>query len=151
MIPLKGLFATVALIGAGAYSGIQGVRRWFLAKEAKDWMYTDAIIRESFTYKDPARKNRTHFRVKYEFVAGKAITGLTPRISGDWFLNNSQQQSFVDRYKEGDIVPVYYSRHDPTKNCLDKEDRSGIYIQLVLSAASFGGAALLYWLLTRTA
>ncbi len=114
----------------------QGDPRLDPAGPCRHWQSTEGIIRESTLYKDPERNNATHFRIIYEFVAAGPLTGNTPRLSGNWFFNLKQQQRFVERFKAGEVVTVYYDAANPAQNCLDRDDRSGVIVYSIMSAGA---------------
>ncbi len=143
----KAILAILVSYGAGIWCAILALRKSRAIEEAKRWPSVRGKILESVIYKDPDR-NATHFRVRYEFVVGERIEGNTPRLSGNWFWNNQQQKAFVDRYKSGQEVDVFYNPRDPRKNCLDRKDRSGIGVLWVISVGGVILASLLVWLYT---
>lgn len=121
--------ATLAVFfgfSAGVWCAISAARKTRALQRANFWPSVRGTITESFLYQDPSRKNATHFRVSYEFVVGDQIRGCTPRISGDWFWSNKHQAAFVAKYVVGQEVDVFYDPRDPKRNCLDREDKSGI-------------------------
>lgn len=123
---LKAIVAITFGYGAGLVCGAKAIRGWLLLARARHWQCTEGIVRESTLYKDPEHNNATHFRIVYEFVAGHPLVGHSPRLSGNWFFNLKQQQRFVERFKTGEIVAVYYDPANPAQNCLDRDDRSGV-------------------------
>jgi Protein of unknown function (DUF3592) len=134
--------------GAGIWCGIKAFRNWRRFSEAKYWPSVQGTILESVIIPDVENK-RTHFRVRYEFALGDRIESCTPRLSGDWFLNNRLQEEFVARYSSGQTVEVFYDPRDPKLNCIDKTDKSGIHVLGWISLAGFvGGSVLLYLVMT---
>jgi len=142
----KGTLAVVFGFGAGIWFTASALTKMLALQRVKHWPSTEGKVTESVIYQDPAHKNATHFRVKYEFIIGDKIIGSTPRFSGDWFWNKKQQAKFVARFVEGQKVEVFYDPKDPTKNCLDREDISGIVILWIIAAAGTLLASLLVWL-----
>lgn len=126
MHDLKALFAILFGYGAGLVCGAKAIKGWLLLARARRWQSTEGIVRESSLYRVPERQNALHFRIVYEFVAGGPVVGNTPRLSGNWFFNLKQQQRFVERFRAGEVVPVYFDPANPARNCLDREDRSGV-------------------------
>ncbi len=123
---LKAILAILFGYSAGLVCGAKAINGWLLLARAGRWRSTEGIVRESTLYRVPERKNALHFRIVYEFVADRAMVGTTPRLSGNWFFNLKQQSRFVERYKAGEVVTVYYDPADPARNCLDRDDRSGV-------------------------
>lgn len=116
-------------------------------RRASHWSIANGRVLESLTFKDPKHDGKTHFLIRYEFeVRGHRIEGTSPRASGDWFWNNSKQQEFVDRFKKGAPVDVYYDSGDPRLNCIDRTDMSGIYAMLIVAGGAAALGAMLVWL-----
>lgn len=142
----KAVIAMIAGFGAGAWYSYLATKKSFVFREAACWPSVRGRILESITYKDPSKGNKTHFRVRYEYVVGERLEGDTPRLCGDWFWNNKQQAAFVARYSPGKEVEVYYDGRDPKRSCLDRTDRSGITAMWVIAVGGFTLACLLLWL-----
>lgn len=142
----KGTFAVVFGFGAGLWCCIAAARKLLAWQRVKHWPSIKGTVVESLLYQDPHRRNATHFRVKYEFVVGDKIIGSTPRFSGNWFWTNKHQARFVARFVPGQLVDVYYDPRDPTKNCLDREDVSGITILWIIAVGATVLASLIVWL-----
>lgn len=134
----KAILAILGGYGAGIWFSILAWRKQATQERAEGWIPTKGRILEATLYKDPQR-NATHFRIRYVFQVGEPIEGNTPRLSGDWFWNNKQQTAFVARFIAGQEAEVFYDPRDPTKNCLDRMDRSGIW---ALWAIALGGTIL---------
>lgn len=132
--------------GAGIWFSVAALRKMLALQRVKHWPSIEGRVIESVLFQDPERKNATHFRVRYEFVIGDTIIGSTPRFSGDWFWNNKQQAQFVARFVPGQAVEVFYDPKDPTKNCMDRDDRTGIIILWIIAAGGTLLASLLVWL-----
>src|SRR5829696_5578777 len=128
----KGILAIVVGYGAGIYFATSAWRKSSLLRAASRWPSVRGRIIESTLFKNALGK--THFRVRYEFVAGERIESDTPRLCGDWFWNNEAQAAFVARYAPGQEVEVYFSPRDSRQNCLDRTDRSGITAMWVIAA-----------------
>jgi Protein of unknown function (DUF3592) len=142
----KGILAVIFGFGAGIWFSASALKKMLALQRVKQWPSVEGKITESLTYQDSTRKNATHFRVKYEFIIGDKIVGCTPRFSGDWFWNNEAQAKFVARFVAGQKVEIFYDPRDPAKNCLDREDISGIIILWIISAAGTLLASLIVWL-----
>jgi hypothetical protein len=141
----KAIFAICIGYGAGIWFSVLALKKAASLRRAESWTRTQGRIMEATLYKDPDR-NATHFRIRYEFLAGQRIEGTTPRIAGDWFWNGKQQAAFVSRYVPGQAVEVFYDPRDPTRNCLDRNDRSGITIMWIIAVGGTLLASLLVWL-----
>jgi len=134
----KAILAIIFGYGAGVWFASSAIRRSMLFRRATQWFSARGRILESTTYKEPGSQ-KTHFRIRYEFEMGEHIEGATPRLCGDWFWGNKDQNAFVARYVAGQEVEVFYDPMDPKRNCLDRTDRSGISAMWCLAA---GGTAL---------
>jgi hypothetical protein len=144
MMTPKAILAICGGYGAGIWFTILALKKRAIFERAKRWLSTQGRILESTIYKDAAR-NRTHFRVRYEFAVGERIEGSTPRLAGDWFWNNKQQTAFVARYTPGQPVEVFYDFRDPKQNCLDRTDRSGILVMWLIAISGTVLASLILW------
>jgi hypothetical protein len=130
--------------GAGIWFTVSAIRRRVLFANARNWLSTRGRIIESTLY--PTRFPKvTHFQVRYEFSVGERIEGSTPRVAGAWFLNDQQQAAFVSRYSPGQAVQIYYDPSDPTRNCLDRTDASGIRALWFLATPGALLASLIVW------
>ena len=143
----KGILAICVGYGVGIWCSVLAIKRWMLFHRALGWLSTRGRIIESTLYKDPKRRNATHFRVRYEFSVGERFEGDTPRIAGGWFWNSRQQSEFVARFTPGQEVEVFYDSREPRQNCLDRTDRSGIAVLWILAIGATLLATLLVWLL----
>jgi hypothetical protein len=85
--------------GAGIYFGYSAIKKSALLRSASRWPSTRGRVLESTLFKDAG--NKTHFRVRYEFVVGERIESTTARLSGDWFWSGKAQAAFVARYVPG--------------------------------------------------
>jgi hypothetical protein len=141
----KAILAIVVGYGAGLWFSVLAWRKQAALERAKGWLTTRGRILEATLYQDPQR-NATHFRIRYVFQVGNQIEGNTPRLSGDWFWNSKQQAAFVSRFTPGQEVEVFYDPRDPTRNCLDHTDRSGIWAMWVIALGGTILATLLVWL-----
>jgi len=141
----KAFLAMFAGYGAGVWCTFSAIRRTLAMNEARHWPGVRGKVLESMLYQDPGGKH-THFRVRYEFTIGDRIEGCTPRLSGDWFWHNDAQAEFVSRYVAGEPVEVYYDPRNPHRNCLDRDDRSGITALWIIAAAGTALASVLVWL-----
>ena len=141
----KAILAICAGYGAGIWFSIDACRRTVLLKKARKWPSVLGEILESTTYKDPGGKS-TNFRIRYRFAVGETIEGATPRLSGEWFWNKKQQAAFVARFVAGQHVEVFYDPCDPKRNCLDRDDRSGIAPMWIMAVSGVVMASLLLWL-----
>lgn len=142
----KAIVAILFGYGAGIWFSVLAVKKRAALNRAQSWSSVRGRILESTQEKDASGKY-TNFRIRYEFELGKRMEGQTPRITGDWFWNNKQQDAFVARYTPGQDVEVYYDPHDPAQNCLDRTDGSSIAVMWILA---FGGtilASLLVWMM----
>jgi hypothetical protein len=144
--PIKGYIAICVGYGAGVWFSIKALRHNAAFARATDWLSTRGRILESTLYKEPGGKT-THFRVRYEFHVGERIESDTARLAGGWFWNNKQQAAFVERYKPGDEVEVFYDPRDPKQNCLDRTDRSGIGVMWAIALGGTLLSSLLVWLM----
>jgi hypothetical protein len=142
----KEALTIVVSYGVGAWFAASALKKMLSLQRVRHWPSIEGTITESVLYQDPARKNHTHFRVQYEFTVGDRIVGSTPRFSGDWFWNNKRQAAFVARYAPGQKVEVFYDPKNPAKNCLDREDQSGIVILWIIVVAATAAATFLVWL-----
>ncbi len=140
----KAFLAMAVGFGAGVWGAWSALRRTLAMAEARHWPSVRGKILESVTYQDPGGK-ATHFRIRYEFTIGDRIEGHTPRLSGEWFWSNDAQAEFVCRYVAGEPVEVFYDPRDPHRNCLDRDDRSGITALWVIAAAGTAIASALVW------
>jgi Protein of unknown function (DUF3592) len=131
--------------GAGVWCSVAALRKAAALRVARHWPSVRGRILESVVFRDDAR-NATHFRVRYEFLLGTMIEGSTPRLSGDWFWSNRQQAAFVARYAPGQEVDVFYDPRNPARNCLDRDDASGITALWVIAVGGTVLAALIVWL-----
>lgn len=129
---IKAMLAIAVGYSACIGFAFSALRKHRLFARAARWASTEGVIRESHEYK--ADKNLTHFRITYEFMADKVVTGTTPRLSGEWFLSSKQQTGFVERYPVGSLCTVYYDPENPGLNCLDMADKSGIKVLWAISA-----------------
>jgi hypothetical protein len=134
----KALFAIAAGYLAFAGCGCSALKRTLQLAKARHWPGVRGRVLESTEYIDP-RSGKTHFRVRYEFVVGDRIESATPRLAGDWFVSNKDQTDFVARYRAGQEIEVFYDPRNPTANCLDRTDKSGIKALWILS---LGGGLL---------
>ena len=132
--------------GAGIWFSVAALRKMLALQRVKHWPSIEGRVIESVLFQDPERNNATHFRVRYEFIMGETIIGSTPRFSGGWFWNNVQQAQFVARFVPGQTVEVFYDPNDPTNNCVDRDDRTGIIILWIIAAGGTLLASLLVWL-----
>jgi hypothetical protein len=144
----KGMLAVFVGYGAGVWCCALAIRKALAFQQARHWPSTSGVVTESSLYRD-ATSNATHFTVKYEFTIGDRIVGSTPRLSGGWFWSDKQQAAFVRRFAVGQKVEVFYDPRDPKKNCLDREDRSGISALWVIAIGGIALASILVWLQTR--
>ena len=144
-MPIKAILAICIGYGAGIWFFVLGLKKHLLLAKAMGWLPTRGRILESLVYTDPTR-NRTHFRVCYEFFVDERVEGSTPRIAGDWFWNQKQQEAFVARYIPGQDVEVFYDPRNPTRNCLDRTDRSGITCMWLIALGGTVLASFLVWL-----
>jgi hypothetical protein len=144
-MPVKAILAICIGYGAGIWFFVLGLKKRLLLSRAIGWLPTRGRVLESLVYTDPTR-NRTHFRVRYEFFVDERMEGSTPRIAGDWFWNQKQQADFVARYIPGQEVEVFYDPRDPTRNCLDRTDRSGILCMWMIALGGTVLASFLVWL-----
>jgi hypothetical protein len=143
--------AAIAITGGcclGAYFAFSAIRKHLMYQRARFWPSVLGTITESLLYQDPSQGNATHFRVSYEFVVGDTLRGSTPRLCGDWFWSKQQQAVFVGRYVIGQQVEVFYDPRDPKKNCLDREDKTGISALWMLAASLTFLAFALLWLVS---
>lgn len=141
---IKGLLCIPVGFGAGLWCGVAALQKSIVMSRAKYWPSVEGRILESVLIPDLERR-KTHFKVRYEFVLEERIESATPRIAGDWFWNNRLQVAFVARYAPGQVVEVFYDPRNPKRNCLDREDRSGIFALGILSISATTLAALLLW------
>ena len=141
----KAILAMVVGYGAGAWFTFSAIRRTLLLRRATQWFSARGRILESTTYKDPGSQ-KTHFRIRYEFEMGEKIEGTTPRLSGDWFWGDKDQNAFVARYVAGQEVEVFYDPMNSKRNCLDRTDRSGITAMWCIAIGGIVLASLLVWL-----
>ena len=130
--------------GFGIWFTFAAIRKSLAMRSAQSWRSTRGTILESAVFVDP--QNRKHFRVRYEFVGVQRMEGDTPRLSGNWFWNDAQQQSFVARYRPGEPVEVFFDPSDPRRNCLDRTDGSGVTALWVLALGGVALASMLVWL-----
>jgi len=128
----KAILAICVGYGAGVWFSYLAVKKRMLLSRARFWLSAPGRIIESTLYRVPGR-NSAHFRVRYEFSVGERIEGNTPRIAGDWFWNNKLQAAFVARYTPGQEVEVFYDPRQPSTNCLDRTDSSGIAVMWILA------------------
>jgi len=142
----KALIAMAIGYGAGGWFAYSAIRRTLLLRQATQWFSARGHILESTTYWDPGSE-KTHFRVRYEFNVGWKIEGATPRLSGDWFWGDKDQNAFVARYVAGQEVEVFYDPKNPWKNCLDRTDRSGITAMWCIAMGGVALASFLLWML----
>jgi hypothetical protein len=140
----KLVLAILVGYGVGIACSISALRRALALRRARAWRSTQGTVLESTTFVD--EHQRTHFRVRYEFVGIQRMEGSTPRLSGDWFWNNAQQAAFVARYRPGAPVEVFFDPADPRRNCLDRTDASGVTALWVLALGGVALASLLVWL-----
>lgn len=131
--------------GAGLWCAVAALRRARAMAEARHWPGVRGRILESVEYQDPGGK-ATHFRIRYEFTVGDRIEGHTPRLSGDWFWSNDAQTDFVSRYVRDAPVEVFYDPRNPRRNCLDRDDRTGLTALGVIALAGTLLASGLAWL-----
>jgi hypothetical protein len=142
---IKALLALAIGIGASFWFGVLAVHKWLLIRRASRWDTTMGEVIESGTFKNA--EGKTHFKVCYRFKTGtRELVGDSPRISGDWFLSNGQQQAFVDRFLVGTQVPVYFDRSRPERNCVDRTDRTGVYVLATIAVGAALLSGLLIWL-----
>jgi hypothetical protein len=142
---LKAYLAIAFGYGASAWCTASALRRERLMREAQFWLGTTGKVLESAVYRDPQR-NALNFRIRYEFTVGERIEGATPRLCGHWFWTNRRQAEFVGRYRAGQTVEVFYDPRDPRRNCLDRDDRSGITALWIIAAGGTVLASFLVWL-----
>ena len=139
-------FLAIALgYGAGVWCSVSALRKMRAMSQARHWPGVRGKVLESVEYTDPSGKH-THFRIRYEFTVGDRIEGNTPRLSGEWFWSREAQSEFVVRYIKGEPVEVFYDPRDPRRNCLDRDDRSGITALWVIAIAGTAVASALIWL-----
>lgn len=141
----KGIIAMLVGYAAAVVFTINAVRKTRLLWESVGWFSVRGRILESRILPDPSGRG-THFRVRYEFVAGGRVEGGTPRLCGDWFWRSGLQAEFVARYIPGQEVEVYYDPRDPERNCLDRTDWSGVYAMWIIASGAFFLASVLLWL-----
>ena len=141
---VKGVLAILCGYGFGIRFTILAIRKSIAMRSAQSWHSTRGTILESGTFID--EQKRRHFRVRYEFVGVQRMEGDSPRLSGDWFWNDAQQEEFVARYRPGEPVEVLFDPRDPHRNCLDRSDRSGVTSLWVLALGGIAAASILVWL-----
>lgn len=132
--------------GAGVWFSVAALRKMLALQRVRHWPSIEGTVIESVLYRDSVRRNALHFRIRYEFTIGDTIVGSTPRFSGDWFWTDKLQAQFAARFSAGQRVSVFYDPRDPTKNCLDREDQSGITILWIIAGITTLLAALLLWM-----
>ncbi len=140
------LHILITFLIASISTAALALKKLLALQKVRQWPSIQGRVIESVLYKDPALNNATTSRIRYEFVIGDKIIGSTPRHSGQWFWTKRQEEEFVSRFAAGQTVDVFYDPRDPTKNCLEREDRSGITILLLLAAAGVLFGLLLVWL-----
>jgi Protein of unknown function (DUF3592) len=122
---LKLTLCGVAAVCLPIVTFIQFLKTWRNYRSAQSWEVAHGVILESVIYMDVARKAE-NFRIRYEFDVGERIEGNTPRASGDFFYTDGIQREFVNRYRSGQAIAVYYHPLNPRKNCIDRTDGSGV-------------------------
>ena len=126
-----GLLAIIfGFLGMGyfLYGALNGMRRYW---EAKQWASTSGTIVTSEIIQTGGRE---HYHIAYTFTAnGEAITGDKPRISGAWFFSADAQKDFVNNYRPGMEVTVFYDPKTPSLNCIDRNDTSSFLAQLAVA------------------
>jgi hypothetical protein len=114
---------------------------------AQGWAVAHGVILESVVFVHEARKAE-HFRIRYEFTVLERIEGNTPRASGDFFYSDEAQRDFVNRYRSGQAVAVYYDPRNPKKNCIDRTDKSGVVakgLMFLMTVVMSGGLGFGIW------
>lgn len=145
MLPLKTLLAIGFGFGGGLWCAASAFRKTRQLNEARFWLATPGRILEARILRD-AGNRRNHFRIRYEFTADERREGDSPRLCGHWFWSDRQQLRFAARFQPGQIVDVYYDPRDPRRNCLDRDDRSGVGALWVLAGGGPLLASLVLWL-----
>lgn len=156
--PLKLYLVTIAVVAVSL--GVAGkflllaVRKQREIERAQWWLSARGRILESTIYKDPS-SGHDHFRIRYEFSAGEIREGSRPRIAGDWFWTDQLQAAYVARYSVDQEVEVFYDPNDPERNCLDRDDRSGILVMWAIVVLLFsimaGSSCFLFYLFAQRA
>lgn len=122
------LALVIGLLGMGyfLYGALNGMRLYW---EAKRWKGTKGTIISSEITQAGGRE---HYQIVYTFTAGgESFTGDKPRISGAWFYSSDAQNEFVNSYRPGTEVDVFYDPQSPSLNCIDREDKSSFLAQLI--------------------
>lgn len=122
---LKLLFCGVGAVLLPIYTLRHFVTAFRTFREAQSWPVTRGTILESVVYLHGEKKVE-NFRIRYEFTLEERIEGDTPRASGDFFYTDQLQRAFVNRYRSGQEVDVFYCPRNPRNNCIDRTDRSGV-------------------------
>ena len=145
-LPLaKVILAICAGYGAGLWFAYKAIRQAGLLREAAWWTSIKGRILESRLDDSPERRF-SHFIMRYEFTVGDRIESSTPRLGGDWFWSDKLQRLFVERYQAGQEVDIHYNPHNPQQNCLDRTDRTGITIMVIIAIGSPTLTTLAIWL-----
>ena len=141
----KGMFAVAVGYGAGIWCAWLALGKTLVFQRAKHWPGVRGKITESIVVRDEKGK-AIAFSIRYEFTVGDRMEGSTPRLSGGGFWTDKQQAEFVARYAPGQDVEVFYDPRNPRRNCLDRQDKSGISTLWVVAALGTILASALVWL-----
>jgi Protein of unknown function (DUF3592) len=142
--PILGFFI---VCGGFLWCGMKAVQVWIRLNRAACWVTVPGVILESRLTWDSLRKV-TNYRVRYSFVAGERMESTTARLCGHDFVRSSKQSEFVARYRVGQPVDVYHDPQNPALNCLDRTDRTGLYVYAFVSLFCLFLAWFFVWLWT---
>jgi hypothetical protein len=130
----------------GGICSVTAIQMAAAFRRAAFWPCAEGTVTESSLRTNPIQPLSQLPSVAYEFVASTKIHGIvidtmifgrTPRLSGDWFWGFNRPRELVSRFPAESKVKVYYDPRDSNKNCLDRDDKSGLYVLSFMALGSF--------------